>query len=75
MKLIKRPFYLENLINVKDIPDIKIITGIRRSRKSVQLFNFTLSPDHGFSPFIQRQTVLLSLFTADLFCFGQYIMD
>ena len=26
MKLITRPFYLENLINVKDIPDIKIIT-------------------------------------------------
>lgn len=34
MKLITRPFYLENLINAKDIPDIKIITGVRRSGKS-----------------------------------------
>ena len=34
MKLIKRPFYLENLLNVKDVPDIKIITGVRRSGKS-----------------------------------------
>ena len=40
MKLINRPFYLENLINVKDIPDIKIITGIRRSGKSKLLDAF-----------------------------------
>ena len=40
MKLIKRPFYLENLINVKDIPDIKIITGVRRSGKSKLLDAF-----------------------------------
>lgn len=40
MKLITRPFYLENLINVKDIPDIKIITGVRRSGKSKLLDAF-----------------------------------
>ena len=40
MKLIKRPFYLENLINVKDVPDIKIITGVRRSGKSKLLDAF-----------------------------------
>ena len=40
MKLIKRPYYLENIINVKDIPDIKIITGVRRSGKSKLLDAF-----------------------------------
>ena len=40
MKLIARPYYLENLINVKDIPDIKIITGVRRSGKSKLLDAF-----------------------------------
>ena len=40
MKLITRPFYLENLINVMDIPDIKIITGVRRSGKSKLLDAF-----------------------------------
>ena len=40
MKIIKRPFYLENLINVKDVPDIKIVTGVRRSGKSKLLDAF-----------------------------------
>ena len=40
MKIIRRPYYLENLINVKDIPDIKIITGVRRSGKSKLLDAF-----------------------------------
>ena len=40
MKLIKRPYYLENLSNVKDVPDIKIITGVRRSGKSKLLDAF-----------------------------------
>lgn len=46
MKLIKRPFYLENLVNVKDVPDIKIVTGVRRSGKSKLLdafYNYLLA--------------------------------
>ena len=34
MKLINRDFYLNKLLSVKDIPDIKVITGVRRCGKS-----------------------------------------
>ena len=40
MRLIERPNYLKNLLNVKDVPDIKIITGVRRSGKSKLLDAF-----------------------------------
>lgn len=47
MKLIEREFYLNSLINVKDIPDIKAITKIRRCGKSKLLdaFSETLVDD------------------------------
>ena len=41
MKLIKRYCYLDKLINTMNMPDIKVITGVRRAGKSKLLDEFT----------------------------------
>ena len=40
VKLVERKIYLEKLENLRDTPDIKVITGMRRSGKSVIVQQF-----------------------------------
>ena len=55
MKLIERPNYLQKLIDLKGTPDIKVITGVRRSGKSKLLEAYT----EWIKKMIQRQISFL----------------
>ena len=41
IKIINRKYYINKLIALKNKPDIKIITGVRRAGKSVLLNEFS----------------------------------
>lgn len=55
MKLIERSNYLQKLIDLKGTPDIKVITGVRRSGKSKLLEEYT----EWIKKMIQRQISFL----------------
>ena len=55
MKLMERPNYLQKLIDLKGTPDIKVITGVRRSGKSKLLEEYT----EWIKKMIQRQISFL----------------
>lgn len=58
MKLIERPLYLRQLEGLINTPDIKIITGIRRSGKSKLL--------EAFSDYIVRTNTTANIIYIDL---------
>lgn len=58
MKLISRPLYINKLISVMNTPEIKIITGIRRSGKS-KLIN-------AFAEYIRRNDADANIIEIDL---------
>ena len=51
MKLIERRQYLNKLINVLGTPDIKVVTGVRRSGKSKLL--------EAFRTYVEKETPVL----------------
>ena len=65
MKIINRKDYIDKLIALKNKPDIKIITGVRRAGKSVLLNEFSkyiLSVENDFievsDAFVYAETIL-----------------
>lgn len=60
MKLIERKQYLDKMIGVIGTPDIKVLTGVRRSGKSKLL--------EAFKVYVQKNFRMPILFTLTLIC-------
>ena len=63
MKLIERKYYLQQLIDVMDTPDIKVITGIRRCGKSKLMDAFMPGP---FTLILKKKDLIPNNVSANL---------
>ena len=65
MKLIERKQYLDKMVGVIGTPDIKVLTGVRRSGKSKLL--------ETFKSYVQKTFQTLISFTSILICINTII--
>ena len=78
MKLIERTSYLEKLIKVYGTPDIKVITGVRRSGKSklMESFHYHIQKNHPEANIIHINLILTEYETLlEYHALNNYVKD